>query len=159
MKNLKKKLCLLALVAALLTSQFMTVKINADEEEVTGVNTENVNDVVDADKEEDLSLEIEVSAEEAEQEDKKAIEAKDEELAEEKKDASEVKKEEASDEKEEDPEEIKEEVKEELKLDEKAGSDDLALNIDEEKKELIDVLPDKINIQDPVFKHWLLSQY
>ena len=28
-----------------------------------------------------------------------------------------------------------------------------------EKKELIDVLPDKINIQDPVFKHWLLSQY
>ena len=139
MKNLKKKLCLLALVAALLTSQFMTVKINADEEEVTGVNTENVNDVVDADKEEDLSLEIEVSAEEAEQEDKKAIEAKDEELAEEKKDASEVKKEEASDEKEEDPEEIKEEVKEELKLDEKAGLDDLALNIDEEKKELIDL--------------------
>ena len=56
MKNLKKKLCLLALVAALLTSQFMTVKINADEEEVTGVNTENVNDVVDADKEEDESL-------------------------------------------------------------------------------------------------------
>ena len=28
-----------------------------------------------------------------------------------------------------------------------------------EKKELIDVLPDKINIQDPVFKHWLLNQY
>ncbi len=28
-----------------------------------------------------------------------------------------------------------------------------------EKKELIDVLPDKINIQDPVFKHWLLTQY
>lgn len=27
-----------------------------------------------------------------------------------------------------------------------------------EKKELIDVLPDKINIQDPVFKHCLLSQ-
>ena len=28
-----------------------------------------------------------------------------------------------------------------------------------EKKELIDVLPDKINIQDPVFKQWLLNQY
>ena len=28
-----------------------------------------------------------------------------------------------------------------------------------EKKELIDVLPDRINIQDPVFKHWLLTQY
>ena len=28
-----------------------------------------------------------------------------------------------------------------------------------EKKELIDVLPDKINLQDPVFKHWLLTQY
>lgn len=28
-----------------------------------------------------------------------------------------------------------------------------------EKKELIDVLPDKINIHDPVFKHWLLSKY
>ena len=26
-----------------------------------------------------------------------------------------------------------------------------------EKKELIDVLPDKINLQDPVFKHWLLT--
>ncbi len=28
-----------------------------------------------------------------------------------------------------------------------------------EKKEIIDVLPNKINIQDPVFKHWLLTQY
>lgn len=28
-----------------------------------------------------------------------------------------------------------------------------------EKKELIDVLPDMINIQDPVFKHWILTQY
>ena len=28
-----------------------------------------------------------------------------------------------------------------------------------EKKELIDVLPGKINLQDPVFKHWLLTQY
>ena len=28
-----------------------------------------------------------------------------------------------------------------------------------EKKELIDVLPDIINLQDPVFKHWLLTKY
>ncbi len=28
-----------------------------------------------------------------------------------------------------------------------------------EKKELIDILPNKINIQDPVFRHWLLTQY
>ncbi len=28
-----------------------------------------------------------------------------------------------------------------------------------EKKEIIDVLPNKVNIQDPVFKHWLLAQY
>ncbi len=28
-----------------------------------------------------------------------------------------------------------------------------------EKKEIIDVLPNQINIQDPVFKHWLLTQY
>lgn len=28
-----------------------------------------------------------------------------------------------------------------------------------EKKELIDILPNKINIQDPIFKHWLLTQY
>jgi len=28
-----------------------------------------------------------------------------------------------------------------------------------EKKELIDVLPDKISLQDPVFRHWLLTQY
>ncbi len=28
-----------------------------------------------------------------------------------------------------------------------------------EKKEIIDVLPNKINIQDPVFKSWLLTQY
>ena len=28
-----------------------------------------------------------------------------------------------------------------------------------EKKELIDVIPDKIHLQDPVFKHWLLTQY
>lgn len=28
-----------------------------------------------------------------------------------------------------------------------------------EKKELIDVLPNKISIQDPVFMHWLLTQY
>ncbi len=28
-----------------------------------------------------------------------------------------------------------------------------------EKKELIDVLPDRTNIQDPVFKCWLLNQY
>ncbi len=28
-----------------------------------------------------------------------------------------------------------------------------------EKKELIDILPNKINIQDPVFKHWLLTKY
>lgn len=27
-----------------------------------------------------------------------------------------------------------------------------------EKKELIDILPNQINIQDPVFKHWLLTQ-
>lgn len=28
-----------------------------------------------------------------------------------------------------------------------------------EKKELIDILPDSITIQDPVFKHWLLTKY
>lgn len=28
-----------------------------------------------------------------------------------------------------------------------------------EKKELIDVLPDKVNLQDPVFKHWILKNY
>ena len=28
-----------------------------------------------------------------------------------------------------------------------------------EKKELIDILPDSITLQDPVFKHWLLTKY
>ncbi len=28
-----------------------------------------------------------------------------------------------------------------------------------EKKEIIDILPNRVNIQDPVFKHWLLTRY